>query len=312
MNNKEKWIIAILIGVVTIWGLNVVMVKYLSFFPPVLIASIRMSIAALILLPIILWKVGRVPLTGKDWVYITGVALSSITLHQIFLAVGVQQTTAGSTSLILALNPLTTALLAVPFLGESLTAKKIMGIALGFGGVLLVVTSKSSEGVQVSGWGDLIVFGSMLMYVIGGLLVRKATSRGIPVLVVTAYSHVIASFLLWITAFIVYPIETFAEIDTRPFTWMVIFTSGILATGLGTLGWNYGIGQLGASRTAIFLNGMPLASLIFAAFLLGEELHLVHAVAFVLIVLGVYLGQMQKKKKNPPSIQELSPENAVS
>jgi drug/metabolite transporter (DMT)-like permease len=293
---KERSIYGILCAVVTIWGLNVVMVKYLTFFPPVLIAAIRITVGSLVLLPMILWKNGFVTVKRQDLLLITGVALTMITLHQITLAWGLQYTTAGTGSLILGLNPLSTALLAMIFLGEELTRRKVLGVLLGFGGVLIVVTSGSGS-VEFGGWGDLIMFVSMLMYVVGGLLVRTLTTRGVPVLIVTGYSHAIAACLLWIISVSMYPADTFASIDTRPFTWLVIFASGGISTGLGTIGWNYGIRQLGASRTAVFLNGMPLASLIFAALLLGEELKWVHALAFVLVVLGVYLGSQMSSNQ---------------
>jgi drug/metabolite transporter (DMT)-like permease len=284
----------LLSAVVTMWGLNVVMVKYLTFFPPLLISAIRMSVAALALLPVVLWNIKRIRLSRSDWLLVGLVGLTSVTMHQVLLSIGVQQTTAGTTSLILGLNPLATALLAVPLLGEPLTKRKGIGITLGFSGVLLVVATQSR--IHFSGWGDLLIFGSMLMYVIGGLFVRKATSKGIPPLLITAYSQVIASIMLWLLAVTVYPFEVFAAVDTRPFTWLVIFTSGVLATALGSLGWNFGIGRLGAGRTAIFLNGMPLASLIFAALLLGESLQPIHALALLLIVLGVYLGSQAREK----------------
>lgn len=292
MKNNERLIYMMLAMVIMIWGLNVVMVKYLAFFPPVLIAAIRITIGSLALLPIVLWKERKVSLSRYDWLLIAMVGLSSITLHQILLAWGVQSTSAGNASLILGLNPLATALLAAPLLGELLTKRKIVGIMTGFVGVLIVVTNQRG-GISLNGWGDVIVFASMLMYVIGGLFIRKVTARGVPVLVVTAYSHAIASVMLWLTAASIYPTETLTAIDTRPFTWLVILASAILSTAVGTVGWNYGIRQLGASRTAIFLNGMPLASLVFAAIFLGEQLHLLHALALFMIVLGVYFGSRQ-------------------
>jgi len=290
----EKKIYLILCGVVTIWGLNVVMVKYLSFFPPILIAAIRITVGAAVLLPIVLKMTGWVKLKRKDFLLITGVALTMIVLHQITLAWGVQYTTAGNASLILGLNPLATALLAAPLLAERLTWRKGLGVLLGFGGVLIVVLSQHGN-LAINGWGDLIMFVSMLMYVIGGLFVRGVTSRGVPVLIVTGYSHALAAVILWLASVAVYPWETFAAIDTRPFTWLVILASGGLSTAIGMIGWNYGIRQIGASRTAVFLNGMPLASLVFAALFLNEPLQWLHAVAFGLTVLGVYLGSQQPK-----------------
>lgn len=289
MKNNERLLYYMLSMVIMIWGLNVVMVKYLAFFPPVLIAAIRITIGSLALLPIVWWKERKVKLSRYDWFLIAMVGLSSITLHQIFLAWGVQSTSAGNASLILGLNPLATALLAAPLLGELLTKRKALGIMVGFAGVLIVVTTQSG-GISLKGWGDIIVFVSMLMYVIGGLFIRKVTARGVPVLVVTAYSHTIASVMLWMTAATIYPTQILTAIDTRPFTWLVILASALLSTALGTVGWNHGIRQLGASRTAIFLNGMPLASLIFAAIFLNEHLQYLHAIALFMIVTGVYLG----------------------
>lgn len=53
MQNKEKLLFFMLIGVVTLWGLNVVMVKYLATFPPLYVAAIRMTVAGVCLAPII-------------------------------------------------------------------------------------------------------------------------------------------------------------------------------------------------------------------------------------------------------------------
>lgn len=300
--NKEKYVYGLLCGVIAIWGLNVVMVKYLSFFPPVLIAAIRMSVAAVVLTPMKFWQKEKVSIGKKGWLLIVGAALTSIVLHQTLLANGISSTTAGNTSLMLGLNPLVTSLLAVPLLKEKLTRRKIIGVLLGFGGVLLVVLSRQNGQIGLNGWGDVLVFLSMIAYVVGSLVIRAASKHGVPTIMITVYSQIIASAVLWGIAAVVYPWSVFVSIDTKPFTWIVILASGIFATGLGALGWNYGIRQLGASRTAIFLNGMPFASLIFAAILLGENLQWVHGVALVLIITGVYLGITQASESKEKQI----------
>jgi drug/metabolite transporter (DMT)-like permease len=75
---------------------------------------------------------------------------------------------------------------------------------------------------------------------------------------------------------------------------------------LGSVGWNYGIRQLGASRTALFLNGMPMASLFFAALFLGEQLKLVHMLALLMIVAGVYLGSRNLVKTKSSSAKTMA------
>jgi drug/metabolite transporter (DMT)-like permease len=308
MQIREHYIYVILSLVVTVWGLNVVMVKYLAVFSPLYVAAIRMTVAGLCLSPI-LFKYGKaVKLRGTDWLFIVGIGASSIAMHQITLALGVQDTTAGNASLILGLNPLATALLAMIFLGEKMSWRKALGVCIGFGGVLVVVLSQHG-GVEMSGWGDVIIFISMLMYVTGGLLIRKVSTRGVPILMVTAYSQVIGVLLLWMAALTVQPLQYYISLEVTPFQWLVIFASGGLATALGSLGWNYGIRQLGASRTAMFLNGMPLASLFFAALFLDEQLQLLHLLALVMIVAGVYLGARQvTRPKSAVSVGEGKPE----
>jgi drug/metabolite transporter (DMT)-like permease len=289
MKNKDGLLFLMLAVVVTFWGLNVVMVKYLTALPPLYVSSMRMTLAALCFLPIMVIYRKHLKLPKVDWLLLAGVGATSIALHQITMAIGVQYTTAGNGSLILGLNPLATALLAMLFLGEGMTWRKALGIGVGFSGVLIVVLSQQG-GVQMNGMGDAIMFFSMLMYVAGGLLIRKLVIRGVPVLLITALAQVFGMVFLWSAAMINQPISYYMDIQVSGTQWMVILVSAVFSSALGTLGWNYGIRQLGASRTAVFLNGMPLASLVFAAIFLGEKLQLVHLLALVMIVLGVYLG----------------------
>lgn len=298
MKSNERWLYVMLAGVVMLWGLNVVMVKYLTTFPPLYVAAIRMTIAGVILLPIVYRYRSHLRLGKVNWFLLAGVGASSIALHQMTLATGVQYTTAGNASLILGLNPLATALLAMLLLGEGMSWRKAAGIAIGFAGVLIVVISQHG-GIHMNGWGDAIMFFSMLMYVTGGLLIRKLALRGVPVLLITVLSQMFGVMFLWIAALAAQPASYYINLEVSPFQWLVILASAVLSTALGSVGWNYGIRQLGASRTAMFLNGMPLASLLFAALFLGERLQLVHVLALLMIVCGVTLGSRGQKKVEP-------------
>lgn len=298
MRNKERLLFLMLAGVVTLWGLNVVMVKYLTMFPPMYVAAIRMTIAGIILAPIIYQYRKNLRIGMTNWLLLAGVGASSIALHQITLATGVQYTSAGNASLILGLNPLATALLAMMLLGEGMSWRKGLGIAAGFAGVLIVVISQHG-GIHMNGWGDAIMFLSMLMYVTGGLLIRKLALRGVPVLLITVMSQWFGVIFLWVSALMVQPASYYIGLEVTPFQWLVIFASAVLSTALGSMGWNYGIRQLGASRTAMFLNGMPLASLLFAALFLGERLQMVHLLALLMIVGGVYFGSRNQAKLSP-------------
>lgn len=90
-------------------------------------------------------------LGGWGRALITGILLQGIYLGGVFWAVNRGLPT-GVASMVVGLQPLLTALLALPLLRESVSPKKWRGIALGFGGALLVLApqlSASLEGVTL-------------------------------------------------------------------------------------------------------------------------------------------------------------------
>jgi len=283
--------------VVTAWGLNVVMVKYLvGIFPPLALSATRIALAALFLVPLVWWREGLPRLSRRTWGMIAAAGTSSIFLHQIFLSVGLVHSSAAHGALILGLNPLATSLLAAWFLGERLTRQRLAGIAIGFLGVALLVTDGDLRRIGDIQWGDALMFGAMLTYVIGTLLVRVAT-REASVLVVSAYSHLLAAVQLGVTALIVDEHPLPPAIGWWPIA--VLFASAWVSTALGALLWNWAVRHIGAASTAMWLNGLPATSLVFSALLLDEALHWLHGIALACIVAGVSLGVRGNNGQHP-------------
>ncbi|MGM0878911.1 MAG: EamA family transporter [Bacillota bacterium] len=54
--------------------------------------------------------------------------------------------------------------------------------------------------------------------------------------------------------------------------------------------YNYAIGKVGAGTSSVFINLEPFFALVGAAIFLGERILLVQIIGFVLIVLGILLG----------------------
>jgi drug/metabolite transporter (DMT)-like permease len=66
--------------------------------------------------------------------------------------------------------------------------------------------------------------------------------------------------------------------------------------------WNKGIQVIGAGRTAMFLNGMPAMSLLFAVLLLDENLTWMHGLDFLTVFVAVWLGTKQIKSKSEAQV----------
>jgi drug/metabolite transporter (DMT)-like permease len=276
-----------LLMVALLWGVNSVSIKYLiHFFPPLGLAPIRLSLAAALLLPVVLYQYGYQKVPAKAWLPITGIAVFCIFLHQIALNVGISATSSIHAVLILGLNPLFTVLFAVSFLKESFTLAKGLGIVFGFGGLFLVVAGQAQAGSGL--WGDGIMLVATLTFVIGSLFVKNAT-RYVSPLVVTAYSHVVAALGLIILGLVVNPVWVYpGDIGFWPIA--VLLFSSFMSTAVGALLWNMSIQQVGASTASLFQNATPVIGVFASALFLGEELHWQHLYALLLVLAGVSLG----------------------
>ncbi len=286
-SKTNNYIFSILLFVVLIWGINVVMIKYLTnYYPPLALAPIRLFLATCLLLPVVFYKEGYTRPPRGAILGIVGIATFSIFLHQIALSWGIALTSSSHASLILALNPMLTTALSSYLIKEPFTGTKGLGILLGFSGVALVV-SGASRG-EATFLGDAIMFIATITFVVGSLFVKKSTTVLSP-LIVTAYSHTLASIGLLFMGFFLNPVWNYPG-AFEPLPLAVLLFSSLVSTALGGLWWNIGIQRVGAATASLFLNAQPVIGVFAAAALLGEELYWPHYVALLLVILGVSLG----------------------
>lgn len=298
-------VIMMLVAVVVLWGMNVIMIKYLiNYFPPLALAGIRIGIAAAFLMPVSLWCYGLVFPPRTSWLPICGVAFLSIFLHQMALSWGITATSATHSVLILGLNPLLTTLLASWLVNESLSFAKVSGALAGLSGILLIVVHRIDVSIA-SLQGDGIVFIATLTYVLGSLCVKKSTAS-VPPLMVTAYSHLLGAAGLFVMG-IGLNTEWMYEGAQATIPLVVLVFSGLICTGLGTIWWNTGIHHVGASTAALFLNGQPIVGVFGSAVFLNEQLAWQHYTALVLVILGVSIGTGGMSK-----LVKLSPERGIA
>ncbi|MRH42558.1 EamA family transporter [Aquibacillus halophilus] len=299
---------SLLILVMILWGLNVVAVKFLvEYFPPILMQGARVFIAAIAVFIVLFFIRDLRKLNKKEWIYILIASLLGQLFHHGFLAVGLTETTASNSSIILGLIPLTTAILAMFFLNERLTFLKIIGIILGLSGVSIVIIYNNG-GMGLVSKGDLFVFIAMVSQASSFIVIKKATIS-LSAKQMTAVMLLVGSLLLLSVSFILEP-KGSTNLSVVPMgVWAVLISSAILATGLGHILYNLAINQIGAGQTAIFNNLIPFFALIGSFLLLGETIQMSQLVGFLLIVIGVLLGTgyvdfiLSKHDKKTKSLQ---------
>ena len=286
---NAKTIYLLLVGLTLVWGFNVSFLKILvGPVPPLTITAFRIFIAAVTVF-ITLSLLRRVRLPKKsEMIYIIGGTVAGVIFHHSFLATGLTSTSATNAGLVLGLAPLLTVLLSMIFFRKR--PSLITGLGFIFGGIGVSITVLYGNGqIQGVSIGDFQIFLSILSQAFSFILINKAT-KTMDSILLTGYMLLFGSLMLFIISLFMEPNGLASLAHVTPSFVGVLFLSGILATGLGHMVYNYSISRIGAAEASIFLNLSTFFSVVGAALILSEAIHLAHFVGMVFIVSGVIMG----------------------
>jgi drug/metabolite transporter (DMT)-like permease len=283
-----RWL---LLGTMALWGANLSIVKLLvTSHDTMAVAALRMIVAGLALVVLLYCSGRRWPTLTRAQAGTLGVcAVLMVYANQIFFTEGIARTTAANAALIIALNPLISALLAAMLLGDRFTPARLGGVVLGFGGVAMVVLNRPGAALGSGSLGDLLVLGSVVSWVSGGVLVQRL-ARQVDSMAISTVIHALG--MLMLIAHMALRPSPFG-IHWAQFTLMhgvLLVLSSLLATALGALAWNRALSTLGVARTALYVYWVPIFGVSFAVLLLGEPLSGWHVAGLAAVLGGTWLG----------------------
>ena len=281
----------VLLATMALWGANLSVVKWLTqSIDPMVVSTLRMVVAAVTMVVLVPMVMPRWPrLSRRQLVGLTLSAFLMLYLNQICLTLGVQRTAAANASLIIALNPLVSALMAAALLGDRLTPTRLAGVVLGFAGVSAVVLQKTGMAFGQGGLGDLLMFGAVLTWVAGGVLVQRL-AQGLDTAFISGWNTWIGTLMLLAHVAIDPGTTMPALASLSAAQWAAVTASGVLATAVGALVWNQALQRLGVARTALYAYWVPIFGVLFAVTLLGEPLSVWHGVGLAAVLGGTWLG----------------------
>lgn len=253
-------------------------------------AGLRFGLAAI---AISLWAIG----TGRSLRINRAQAgqlaiLSLFFMGQIALFyLGLNLTTASHGTLIGNLQPFVVLLLAHYFIpGDRITRRKIIGITLGFCGVLAVVLDKPQVAVDIR-LGDLYTFFGVLIWGTSAVYVKRL-SRTIHPVIISLYPMfpAVPCFLL---AGYIFDGEMVRYVDTSIVA--ALLYQAFVTASFGFIAWNTMIKRYGATALHSFVFVMPVAGVFFGVVLLGEPVTSHLLVAIGLIAAGIVVINGRKK-----------------
>lgn len=292
-----RWL---LLATMAAWGLNLPVMKLLlPVFGALGTSTLRM-LAACLLLSALTWSARRAwpRLSPRQWAALAVCGAVMVYANQVLLMAGMRRTSATHAALIMALNPLLSSLLAAAALGVPLAGARLWGVALGFGGVALVIlqqqVGQGGAAMGHSGLGDLLVLGAIVTWVAGGVMVQRlADPRSGGALdsgSVTWAVNLIGTALLvlhWVVEG--EPLVQPGATVTAGLVVMLVL-SGLLATAAGALVWNRALSTLGVAHASLYIYWVPIFGVAFSVLLLGEALTRWHLIGLVAVLAGTWLG----------------------
>jgi drug/metabolite transporter (DMT)-like permease len=282
---------AALIVMSVIWAVNFSISKVaLAELSPLAFNALRFPLAAALLYAV-LRRRGALPLPERgDWPRVLALGLLGNLLYQMCFIFGLDRTTAGNASLLLASTPMITALLSAALGHERVRPRVWIGVVATFGGILLVVLggrAQVASGDETLA-GDLIMFAASLawaFYTVGSRsLVEKYGA-----LPVTAWTLWIGAAGL-VLAGLVDTLQTDWQ-QVSALTWLGVLYAGVLSIGVAYIFWYYGVAQLGNTRTSTYSNVVPVIALLTAWLWLGEVPTSAQIAGTAVILTGVSVAQ---------------------
>jgi drug/metabolite transporter (DMT)-like permease len=289
-NTRFPAIDAALGAVVFIWGINFVVMK-IAFdeLAPLLFNALRLTLAALLLLVVLWIREGWQPMPRRDWLKLAGLGLLGNTFYQVPFILGLELTTAGNSSLLIATIPVWAALLARLLGWERISWRIWMGIGLSFAGVLLVTSASSPEEVATGRphfWGDVLTLLAAICWAAYTVFSKDVLIRYSP-LRVSALTLAVGIVGLWIIA--LPSVLSTHWVEPAGWVWGAILYSGGLSIALSYVIWAAGVKHIGAARTAIYNNLVPVVTFIAAYVALRQPLGALEILGGAVVLTGIWI-----------------------
>lgn len=290
--NLRKWGTLIILSV--IWGSSYILIKKgLTGLTPVQLGSLRVIVTTILIAPIGFNKIKYIPKHKMKWVALSAF-VGSFSPAFLF-AFAETEISSSITAVMVSLTPLFTLLISVIIFGEELLKKQVIGVIIGFTGIIVLINHELLSSSFSIIYVMFIVLAAFCYAVNANLLKYKLPN-------ISALGIVFMSFLfMFIPAFIILLFSDFpfSDFTSNSLILESIFYIVILAF-FGTAVAKVLYIKLLAISTPVFSVSttylMPIVA-IFWGLLDGEDFKLIQFIGTSIILIGVYLVT---KKKAPP------------
>jgi len=280
-----------------LWSGNYVIARRLyDQIPPISLASWRWAIAIVVLAPFAYRELkSEWGLIRKHLRYLCGTALLGITLLNTFVYIAGRSSEAIKLSIITAAAPVFTILFASHLFKEPITRRRGIGLSLSISGIFVLISGGNISNILELRFsnGDIWILLSAMSFSGYSILVKKKPIE---------MGNTTFLFSIFVLGWLFLLPFHFWEHQTQGDWVLTINVLGnLLYLALGAsivalFAWNKAVEFVGPSGAAIIYYTLPIFSSIEAAMFLRENLKVIHALSFLLIVSGIVIANRNTPK----------------
>jgi drug/metabolite transporter (DMT)-like permease len=301
VTTKQAWGAFWVLGL--IWGSSFLFIRIgVEQLPPFQLVFIRTAIAAIGLNGVLLLRGKHLPTDRKSIRDMIVLGIVNTVLPFGLITWGEQSISSGIASVLQGTAAFFTLIVAhFVFADERITNRKLIGLLLGFGGVITLSSRSLSEGgLSASFIGELAIVAASFCYALGGTYGRKAIQNRLEPMMAAAGAMTIAAITTGILAHIAPLLNGPAPVLLSSLRSDVVIATlllGLLNTFVAYLVYYSILEQLGAARTSMVTYIVPVVGLILGAIILHEEVdsRLILGAALIFAGIGVVNLRLNNK-----------------
>ncbi len=290
MGKSRAGVIFLVILGMIFWGFSFVAFKFANVsFRPITIVFFRLTVSIFFLFgfALLFKRLNRIKRKDQKWFLL--MAIVEPFFYFLGEAYGLTMVTATVGAIIISTIPLIVPFAAYYLFRERLTPMNYLGLVISFGGVLVVVLTRS--GGLASDWkGVLLMFVAVLSAVSYTMVVKILADDYTPI-TITAYQS-LYGLLLFVPLFLIMEVPNldFSHVTTHSL--MAVGYLGVFGSGICFIIMTIGIRELGAVKSNIFANLIPVVTAILSFFLLKEAMPLLKIMGIFIVIMGLLLSQI--------------------
>jgi drug/metabolite transporter (DMT)-like permease len=294
----KHWLLLFLLSLA--WGFAFYLIAIaLESFPPLTIVNIRLAVGAATLCIVMHWQGHRLPREAGWWWRFALLTILGNLIPFSLITWAETEISSSQAGLLMALMPISTMVLSHFFVHEdALTPRRLCGVMLGFGGVVVLVGGEALKGIGGSALlAQLAVLTATVAYASNTVYAKRLPPID-TVAVATGSLSVGTLLLLPFTLYLEHALWVAPSFNALAAT----LTLGIVSTGLAT--WTYFrvVTDCGPSFLSIINYIIPAIAFAAGVMFLGESAEPSQFAGLLLILAGIALTQnraLRKKMNNP-------------